>query len=73
MPLDLAMEIGETSLEYNWVPNILTHLIFSNLDLQAECNLARPYFYAYEDPTLSFTNYRNSLAHPLGANFNEIF
>jgi hypothetical protein len=44
----------------------------STLDLQAEYNVARPYFYAYEDPALSYTNYRNPLAHPLGANFNEI-
>ncbi len=43
-----------------------------NLDLQAEYNVARPYFYAYEDPALSYTNYRNPLAHPLGANFNEL-
>jgi len=44
----------------------------STLDLQAEYNVARPYFYAYEDPALSYTNYRNPLAHPLGANFKEI-
>ena len=37
-----------------------------------EFNLARPFFYAYEDPALSYTNYRNPLAHPLGANFREI-
>lgn len=44
----------------------------SNLDLQAEYNVARPYFYAYERPALSYSNYRNPLAHPLGANFKEI-
>ncbi len=44
----------------------------ANLDLQAEYNLARPYVYAYETPTLSYTNYRNPLAHPLGANFKEL-
>lgn len=43
-----------------------------NLDLQAEYNLARPYFYASDDPVFSYTNYRNPLAHPLGANFKEI-
>lgn len=26
----------------------------------------------YETPTLSYTNYRNPLAHPLGANFKEL-
>ena len=44
----------------------------STLDLQIEANLARPYFYAYERPALSYTNYRNPLAHPLGANFKEL-
>ncbi|OEK02383.1 hypothetical protein BFP97_12995 [Roseivirga sp. 4D4] len=43
----------------------------SNLDLQTEYNVARPYFYASETPALSYTNYRNPLAHPLGANFKE--
>jgi hypothetical protein len=42
------------------------------LDLKIEGNLARPYFYAYERPSLSYTNYRNPLAHPLGANLKEI-
>lgn len=44
----------------------------STLDLQVEFNLARPFFYAYETPSLSYTNYRNPLAHPLGANFKEV-
>lgn len=43
----------------------------SNLDLQAEYNVARPYFYASDTAVLSYTNYRNPLAHPLGANFKE--
>ena len=43
-----------------------------NLDLQVEYNTARPYFYGSEDPIFSYTNYRNPLAHPLGANFKEI-
>lgn len=43
-----------------------------NLDLQAEFNVARPYFYAYERPALSYSNYRNPLAHPMGANLKEI-
>lgn len=43
-----------------------------NLDLQGEFNIARPYFYAYEEPAASYTNFRNPLAHPLGANFREL-
>ncbi len=44
----------------------------ATLDLQMEFNLARPFFYAYETPSLSYTNFRNPLAHPLGANFKEV-
>ena len=47
-------------------------LNIDQLDLKIEGNLARPYFYAYERPALSYTNYRNPLAHPLGANLKEI-
>lgn len=44
----------------------------SNLDLQLEENLARPYIYSYEDDNgSSYTHYGQPLAHPLGANFNE--
>ena len=43
----------------------------SNLDLLAEVNLARPYLYQSEFKN-SYSNYRNPLAHPLGANFQEL-
>jgi hypothetical protein len=43
----------------------------SNLDLQAEFNAVRPYTYAHFTQYGSYSNYRQSLAHPLGANFNE--
>lgn len=43
-----------------------------NLDLRVETNIARPYFYAYDRPKLSYTNYRHPLAHPLGANLKEV-
>ncbi len=41
------------------------------LDIQAEYNIARPYLYAYERGALSYSNYRNPMAHPMGANFKE--
>ena len=44
----------------------------ANLDLQAEVNLARPYLYASDSAVLSYTHYRNPLAHPFGANFKEL-
>ncbi len=43
----------------------------SNLDVQAEYNVVRPYTYSHYSQYGSYSNYRQSLAHPLGANFNE--
>lgn len=44
----------------------------SNLDLQAETNVVRPYTYSHTTQYGSYSNYRQSLAHPLGANFTEL-
>jgi len=44
----------------------------SNLDLQVEVNAVRPYTYSHFSQYGSYSNYRQSLAHPLGANFNEL-
>lgn len=43
-----------------------------NLDLQAELNLMRPFTYTHSDNTRSYTHYGQPLAHPLGANFQEL-
>ncbi len=43
-----------------------------NLDLQAEYNLVRPFTYAHDSNFTNFANYKQPLAHPLGANFNEL-
>lgn len=43
-----------------------------NLDLQAEFNMARPYVYAYADNFGSYSHFNQPLAHPLGANFQEL-
>ncbi|RYZ28595.1 MAG: hypothetical protein EOO10_09025 [Chitinophagaceae bacterium] len=44
----------------------------SNLDLQGEWNRVRPFTYSHDDSVASYTNYNQPLAHPLGANFNEL-
>ncbi|MBX2915892.1 MAG: hypothetical protein KF856_11550 [Cyclobacteriaceae bacterium] len=44
----------------------------SNLDIQAEINRVRPYTYSHYSQYGSYSNYRQALAHPLGANFNEV-
>jgi hypothetical protein len=43
-----------------------------NLDLQVEYNQVRPYTYSYYDPNLSYADFNQSLAHPLGSNLREV-
>jgi hypothetical protein len=43
----------------------------ANLDLQAEANIVRPFTYSHNTPYGSYSNYRQPIAHPLGANFKE--
>ena len=42
------------------------------LDAQVEWNQVRPYTYSHYDAHANFSNYKQTLAHPLGANFNEV-
>lgn len=42
-----------------------------NLDIQFEWNRIRPYTYSHS-AELSYSHYNQPLAHPLGANFNEL-
>lgn len=57
-----AAQIG---MKYIDVANI------RNLDLQAEMNYVRPYTYGHENLYTNYMNFRQPLAHPLGANFTE--
>jgi hypothetical protein len=43
----------------------------SNLDLQGEINIVRPYTYSHGTDYGDYTSYRQPIAHPLGANFQE--
>ena len=43
-----------------------------NLDLQLEINRVRPFTYSHNDTIANYTHYNQPLAHPLGANFEEI-
>lgn len=43
-----------------------------HLDLQVEFNSVRPYTYTHRDSSANYTHYNQALAHPLGANFNEV-
>ncbi len=44
----------------------------NHLDVQLEWNGVRPYTYAHEDGFTNYTHYQQALAHPLGANFQEV-
>lgn len=43
-----------------------------NLTLQAEYNSVEPYTYSSDIPLQAYSNYNEAIAHPSGANFNEI-
>ncbi len=43
-----------------------------NLDLQVEGNVVRPFTYTHRDSVANYTHYNQPLAHPLGANFQEL-
>ncbi|OLY91691.1 Capsule assembly protein Wzi [Cnuella takakiae] len=43
-----------------------------NLDLQVEVNRVRPFTYSHDDSVANYTHYNQPLAHPLGANFQEV-
>ncbi len=44
----------------------------SNLDLQGEFNLARPFTFSHNTQYGSYSSYNQPIGHPLGANFNEV-
>ncbi len=43
-----------------------------NLDVQIETNRVRPFTYSHGDSISNYTHYNQPLAHPLGANFQEV-
>ncbi len=43
-----------------------------HLDGQLEYNMSRPYTYAHRDSASNYSHYNQPLAHPLGANFQEV-
>ena len=64
-----GIQVGLKSYDFMWV---------KNLTFQAEYNMVRPFTYSYyHKPTnistlQNYAHFNSPLAHPLGANFNEI-
>lgn len=50
----------------------LNLLGIKNLDVQLEMNRVRPFTYSHNDTMNNYTHYNQPLAHPLGANFQEL-
>lgn len=44
----------------------------SNLDIQGEYNVVRPFTFSHNIKYGSYSNYNQSITHPLGANFKEV-
>lgn len=65
---------GEAGNKYGYQVGLKYFDLFTvkNLHLQLEYNSVRPYAYAADNTFQSYTHYNQALAHPLGANFNEI-
>ncbi len=57
---------GQGGLKYIDVAGV------SNLDLQLEINSVRPYTYSHNTLYGNYSNYRQAIAHPMGANFQEM-
>jgi hypothetical protein len=43
-----------------------------NLDVQVETNRIRPFTYSHSDTIANYSHYNQPMAHPLGANFQEV-
>lgn len=72
---DLASEkSGEVGNKYGYQAGLKCFDLFTlkNLHFQLEYNSVRPYAYAADNAFQSYTHYNQALAHPLGANFNEV-
>ena len=59
--------------KYGWQAGLKYIDVFglNNVDLQVEFNTVRPYTYSHKVSSENYGHYQQSLAHPLGANFNE--
>lgn len=71
---ELKANSGYWSNKYGYQFGAKTFDLFGlkRLDLQAEYNRVRPFTYSHWSTLQSYGNYNQPLAHPLGANFQEM-
>jgi hypothetical protein len=64
---------GHFGNKYAYQAGMKTYDLFGiqNLNLQAEYNLVRPYTYSHRSTVQNYSNAREPLAHPSGANIKE--
>jgi hypothetical protein len=48
-------------------------ILFKGISLLAEYNQVQPYTFAHKSPLQNYSHMNQALAHPLGANFKELF
>jgi hypothetical protein len=70
---DLIRGNGSYGNKYAWQAGIKTFGLFGlkDIKLQAEFNSIRPYTYSHRSPVQNYSNAREPLAHPAGANTKE--
>jgi hypothetical protein len=70
---DLVEGNGQYRSKYGVQTGIRTFDLFgiNNLYFQAEYNTIRPYVYSHRSPVQNYSNAKEALAHPMGANTKE--
>jgi hypothetical protein len=72
----ISMAANATPADNQWGAQLglkyFNAFTLSNLDLQLEANVVRPFTYTSSDGVENYTHYNQPLAHPYGAGFAEI-
>lgn len=70
---ELTSSKGWSGNKYAWQLGFKSFDVagIENLNLQAECNLIRPYMYSHYMQVQNYSNAKEPLAHPSGANIKE--
>jgi len=73
-PSDSVGAYGYWTNKQAWQLGFVSYDIFKirDLDFQLEYNAARPYTFSHRMPGVNYSQYNEALAHPAGANFQEV-